>query len=93
MILDSLAPLSKDRHFFVRLEDLAISSPPVQALFEFLKLSYRDEYFRAFTRPHNVNRPEDHLLVPEQRAAFDRLAAPMMERLGYAERAEYVVNY
>ena len=93
VILDSLAPLSEDRHFFVRLEDLAMSSRPVQSLFEFLNLSYRDQHFLAFTRPHNVNRPEDHLLVPEQRAAFDRLATPMMERLGYAERAEYVVNY
>jgi hypothetical protein len=62
-------------------------------LFEFLNLPYRNEYFGIFARPHNVNRPEDRPLTPDQREAFGRIATPMMERLGYAERAEYVVNY
>jgi len=93
VILDSVAKLPPERHLFVRLEDLLASPALVRSMFEFIGLSYRDEHFAIFARPHNVNRPEDHPLTPAQRAAFDRIASPMMERLGYAERAEYVVNY
>jgi hypothetical protein len=92
-ILNSLSALPAGRHLFVRLEDLLVSPQLVRTMFDFLGLSYRDEHFAIFARPHNVNRPEDHPLTPDQRAAFDAIAAPMMEHLGYAERAEYVVNY
>jgi hypothetical protein len=92
-ILDSLSALPFERHLFVRLEDLLVSPQLVRTMFEFLGLAYRNEHFASFARPHNVNRPEDHPLTQAQRAAFDALAAPLMERLGYAERAEYVVNY
>ena len=77
----------------MRLEDLLVSPQLVRSMFEFIGLPYRDEHFAIFARPHNVNRPEDHPLTPAQRVAFDRIASPMMDRLGYAERAEYVVNY
>jgi hypothetical protein len=93
VILESFTSLSPGHHLFLRLEDLLGSSQQVRGLFEFLNLSYRNEYFDSFARPHNVNRPEDHPLTSEQRAEFDRIATPMMERLGYADRAEYVVNY
>lgn len=92
-ILDSLDHIAPERQMFVRLEDLLVSPSLVRSLFGFLRLGWRDEHFAVFARPHNVNRPEDTPLTPEQRAVFDRLAAPMMARLGYAERAEYVVNY
>ena len=92
-ILNSLAVLDPKRRLFVRLEDLAASPPLVRALFAFLDLSCCDEGVRAFARPHNVNRPEDRPLSASQRAVFDRIAGSMMDRLGYAEREEYVVNY
>jgi hypothetical protein len=93
VILDALKTLPADRQLFVRLEDLLVSPLLVRALFDFLNLPYRDEYFAIFARPHNVNRPEDRPLTTVQRAAFERIASPMMDRLGYALRAEYVVNY
>jgi len=93
VILDALSALPAERHVFVRLEDMLASPLLVRSLFEFLGLSWRDDHFRIFARPHNVNRPEDRPLTQEQRAMFERIAAPMMERLGYAERDEYVVNY
>ena len=93
VILDSLGALAPDRQLFLRLEDLIVSPPLVRELCEFLNLSYREKYFAIFARPHNVNRPEDHPLTAKQRIAFDAIAAPVMERLGYSERAEYVVNY
>jgi hypothetical protein len=93
VILRSLAALAPERHLFVRLEDLLVSPALVRSMFAFIGLPYRDEHFAIFARPYNVNRPEDHPLTPAQREAFDRIASAMMNRLGYAERAEYVVNY
>jgi Sulfotransferase family len=93
VIADALAGLPAERQMFVRLEDMLVSPTLTRSLFAFLGLPWRDEHFAVFARPHNVNRPEDRLLGDSQRQAFDRIAQPMMERLGYAERDEYVVNY
>jgi hypothetical protein len=93
IILDSLAALPAERTLFTRLEDLTASPAQVREMWNFLGLDYQDSDFAAFTRPHNVNRPEDRLLTPAQRAQFEAIAAPVMARLGYAERAEYLVNY
>lgn len=93
VILNSLAVLAPQRTHFVRLEDLQSDAKSVHALFRFLDLSCREDHAELFARPHNVNRPEDSLLDDAQRAAFTRIAGAMMQRLGYAERAEYVVNY
>ncbi len=92
-ILDSLGALPQSRKHFVRLEDLYTSAQEVRALFRFLNLSCRDGIGAMFARPHNVNRPEDRLLEPDQASAFDAIAGAMMDELGYAQRAEYVVNY
>jgi putative sulfotransferase len=88
--LDDLPP---ERSLFVRLEDLVGSPNSVRGLYDFLGLAYTDAAFAAFARPHNVNRPEDRLLSPDQAQAFEAIAGGMMARLGYAERPEYLVNY
>jgi hypothetical protein len=93
VIFDALAALPPERSHFARLEDLYVSPRGVKGLFQFLNLPYRDEHFAMFARPHNVNRPEDELLTPEQTARFDTIAGAMMAQLGYADRDEYVVNY
>jgi Sulfotransferase domain len=91
--LEGLQRVEPPQKYFVRLEELQDSAESVRGLFEFLGLPCRDEHATAFARPHNVNRPEDRLLDPQQRAQFDAVASAMMERLGYAGRPEYVVNY
>lgn len=93
VILDALSKLPEHRKVFVRLEDLRSSPDTLKELLHFLNLGYRDAHFAMFQRPHNVNRPQDTLLSPCERDAFDRIAGTMMTRLGYAERGEYVVNY
>jgi hypothetical protein len=93
VILDSLGALPAERSLFARLEDLTRSPSQVQEMWKFLGLGYQDGDFGVFARPHNVNRPEDRLLTDRQRDQFDAIAAPMMDRLGYGERAEYLVNY
>jgi len=93
VILNDLLSVPASQRVFVRLEDLRARSEAVRGLFEFLGLEFRDELFAMFARPHNVNRPEDRLLDERQRAAFDRIAGAMMDRLGYAAEPEYVVNY
>lgn len=89
----ALAALAPERTLFIRLEDLCAREDACAALYAFLGLAYRREDFAVFARPHNVNRPEDHLLSEEQRTRFAALAGAMMTRLGYDERPEYVVNY
>ncbi len=91
--MDALAALPKDRTLFVRLEDLRESPHLVRELHDFLGLPYADSDFAIFVRPHNVNRPEDKLLDAVQREQFSVIAGPMLERLGYAGRAEYAVSY
>jgi hypothetical protein len=93
VILGAMAALPEERTLFVRLEELYANPAAVRELYEFLGLEYRDEHFAAFARPHNVNRPEDKLLTPTQRAQFEAIASDMMTALGYAGRDEYVVNY
>jgi hypothetical protein len=92
-ILDALSAIPEERHRFFRLEDLRSEPQIVAALFKFLGLPDREEYAAAFARPRNVNRPVDRLLTPEQAAQFEHIAGPMMERLAYQGRAEYLVNY
>lgn len=93
VILSSLSALPEERQHFVRLEALQADARAVAELFAFLGLSARKDVVQMFARPHNVNRPEDKLLDARQRVQFDAVAHPMMERLGYAETPEYVVNY
>jgi hypothetical protein len=93
VIARDLAAVPENRKLFLRLEDLRSQPSLVARMFAFLDLPYRDEYFAAFGRPHNVNRPVDKMLTPEQATEFTRIASPMMERLGYADRPEYAVNY
>lgn len=93
VILESLDALPTARWHFVRLEDLQESRDAVDALLGFLGLPSDEAIAAMFRRPHNVNRPEDKLLDDRQRAQFDAVAHAAMERLGYAGRPEYVVNY
>jgi hypothetical protein len=93
VIVESLAALPRHRHLFVRLEDLCTSSATARELYGFLNLPYHEGKFATFSKPHNVNRPEDRLLDASERRRFDAISSAMMQRLGYADRAEYVVNY
>jgi Sulfotransferase family len=93
VIMDSLAALPRERKHFVRLEELHGDPLAATRLFGFLGLHCRKDVAALFARPHNVNRPEDKLLDTRQRVQFDAIAYAMMERLGYAETPEYVVNY
>jgi Sulfotransferase family len=93
VILEELAKLPPNRTLFVKLEELRSAPSQVRALYDFLGLPYRDADFAQFARPHNVNKPEDRLLTAGQTAQFEAVAGPMMDRLGYAGAAEYVVNY
>lgn len=93
VIFDALAAIAPERQHFVKLEDLHAGESAVHALWEFLTIPYRAELGAMFCRPHNVNRPEDRLLDGEELRAFSHIAGPMMQRLSYAEAAEYVVKY
>lgn len=91
--LEALAALPRDRTLFVRLEDLRESEALMRDLYQFLGLASDAADFAAFARPHNVNKPEDRLLDATQRAQFQAIAGPMLDRLGYGGRPEYEVRY
>jgi hypothetical protein len=93
VILHELAKLPRARTMFVTLEALSTSRGAAQGLYDFLNLPRRDDAFEVFARPHNVNKPEDRLLDARERAQFDAIASGMMDTLGYANRAEYLVHY
>lgn len=93
VILSALSSLPEEHSTFVRLEDLQASPAAVESLVQFLGLRYDERLAAAFTRPHNVNRPQDERLTPQQAAQFEHIADDMMVTLGYAGREEYVVNY
>jgi hypothetical protein len=92
-IRGALSKVPQDRQHFVRLEDLQREPGVVEDLFAFLGLPCSSDIAAKFARPHNVNRPEDTLLDERQRKKFGVLANPMMQRLGYAGKPEYVVKY
>lgn len=93
VILRDLKDVPDHRRLLVRLEDFGTKPSSVTSLLGFLGISYRDSYISAFARPHNLNRPVDTMLTPDQAAQFAMLATPMMKRLGYAGQPEYAVNY
>ena len=91
--VEALAQLPRERTLFVRLEDLVATPDLVVDLYQFLGIKPETGDFAAFTRPHNVNKPEDKLLDDTQRAQFSAIAGTMMDQLGYAGRPEYEVRY
>jgi hypothetical protein len=93
VILRDLKDVPESRRLFIRLEELRAQPSTVTSLMGFLGVPFRDSHFSAFARPHNVNRPVDTMLTPEQAAQFAMLATPMMKRLGYASEPEYAVSY
>jgi hypothetical protein len=88
--LKAIAPA---RQVFVKLEDLAARPDEAFHLTRFLGLPDRAEYAALLARPHNVNRPQDTKLTPEQTSRFWALASDAMHELGYHRAEEYAVNY
>jgi hypothetical protein len=93
VISDTLEDVPKSRRLTVRLEDLRSQPSAVARLFSFLGVSRGEQHFPIFVRPHNVNRPIDHLLTSQQATQFFRIGGAMMERLGYTGQPEYAVRY
>jgi len=93
VITASLAALPATQSHFVRLEDLCAEPGAIRGVTDFLGFAPRDDLFGLFQRPHNVNRPQDNPLTPDQAAQFEDLAGDMMEKFGYAGTPEYRVAY
>ncbi len=93
VIFAGLEALPDAQHHFVRLEDLCANPSAIGDLTDFLELPPRDDLFALFQRPHNVNKPQDTPLSPQQATQFEALGGEMMARLGYAGTLEYRVAY
>lgn len=89
----ALAELPPERTLRIRLEDLVQDRASFDRFATFCRSEATDDAFALLSRPHNVNRPEDEPLSPEQNAAFWRIAAEQMTALGYAGQLEYAMRY
>ena len=92
-IAEQLEDVPAHSQFFIRLEDLVSDINVAKQFLAFLGLSPTEEVLDTLSRPHNVNRPKDHLLTDEQTEVFWQIAGDTMKLFGYDERPEYVVNY
>lgn len=88
--LDAIAP---ERRHTVRLEDLVARADARHGLLNFLGLPWDDRIMGLLNRPHNVGRPEDYPLTPEQTEQFNLIAGDVMRTFGYDRRPEYRVAY
>jgi hypothetical protein len=93
IIMHDLDAIPAARRYTVRLEDLATRGDTRQNLLNFLGLPWDDRIMGLLNRPHNVTRPEDYPLTPEQAQQFNMIAGDVMQTLGYDRRAEYRVAY
>lgn len=88
-----LEGVEEGRKHFVRLEDLTTDPDVLRRTLEFIGVDFDPSLFDTLRRPHNVNRPVNFFLTPEQEAQFLEIAGPVMEALGYDKTEEYEVIY
>lgn len=88
-----LQELSPSQYVRVRLEDITSNKVALFAMMRFVGVTPRDEHFTMMQRPHNVVRPENNLLTPEQLDVFWFYCTEVMERYGYVGTEEYELNY
>ena len=92
-ILEGLTRIEPHRQMFVRLEDLVSDPAEPGRLLRFLGLPPSEDVPQLLTRPHNINRPEDHFLTDEQTDLFWKIAGETMRQFGYDTQSEYAMNY
>ena len=88
-----LQKLPQERWTQVKLEELVSSRDVAARVLEFIGLPAKSDTLALLERPHNVNRPENFQLTPQQNAQFWAIAGLAMRQLGIDENAEYAVNY
>lgn len=92
-IARDLSAIALERQMFLRLEDLVDNGDERKRFLNFLGLPWDDRVAGLLKRPHNVNKPEDFPLTPQQTEQFWRIAGGAMRALGYDARPEYRVAY
>ncbi|MBV1901682.1 MAG: sulfotransferase [Kordiimonadaceae bacterium] len=85
--------LPNERCLKVRLEDITSDKQALAAMMQFVGIPDKDEYFTVMQRPHNVVRPENNPLTEAQLTVFWKLCADTMEKYGYSNTDEYMLNY
>src|SRR3989344_7263214 len=82
--IDALSAIPKEQQHFVRLEELSVSPSSLEGLLNFVGVTGTKDTHKLLARPHNVGRPEDYPLTPDESRRFTAIAGGMLERLGYA---------
>ena len=75
------------------LENLKTYERITMALIDFFGIPWQESFWESLQRPSNVVTPIDFPLTAKQNAQFTEICGSMMERLGYAGKEEYRVQY
>ena len=93
VIATSLSKISAEQKQTVRLEDLVSSEPELKEFIHFIGAKYNKELFETIKRPHNVNRPLDVLLAPEEEKTLSIFSKDVMSLYGYDKSKQYEMKY
>jgi hypothetical protein len=83
----------KENYKIIKLEDVVNSEISLKSLFDLLEIDYKVKYFISIQVPHNVNKPINFQLTPEQHKKFIAICGNLMSELGYDIYDQYKVNY
>jgi hypothetical protein len=92
-ILDSFSRLDPSRFCEVRLEDVRADQDLLKTMIGFIGIKYDSIFYQYLQTPRNVFFPLDFHLTESQLQSFNKICAPMMQRLGYTSKAAYSVKY
>ncbi len=93
VIIESLQSIPEEQKLFVRLEELTKNRQILKQFLAFFGVEYEEHFFEYLQTPQNVIFPMDFKLTDEQRRQFEKIGGEMMQRLGYVEMEEYIVEY
>ena len=93
VIIDSLKKIPKNQQLLVKLEELTTHKDVLKRFLEFFVVEYGNHFFEFLQTPQNVFFPMDFKLTDKQTKQFNQIAGDMMNRLGYANKEEYIVDY
>ena len=93
VISDSLLEVPDNQKYTVRLEDLVSSEKIFGDFRSFVGATPRADIFEKLKKPHNVNKPFDILLSPEEENILNLFSADVMSLHGYGNSEQYGMQY
>ena len=93
VISTSLSEIADSQKHTIRLEDLVSSEQKFERFRKFVGAEYRADLFKELKKPHNVNKPFDIFLSPEEENVLNIFSADVMSLYGYSGSEQYGMQY